>query len=125
MTDIRFLQAYVDFVSPLPLTDIASRIAEVCFGGGEFVGQDEGIWDEIPALRLNRSVLGLDVVLGGGPGTDGGYTLEVSSKDSLGGPLPTDSEGSKAAICDFSSYLAVLLQQIPGVELRDQSAPQR
>jgi hypothetical protein len=117
MPDIVFLQAYVDFVSLLPLTDIACRIAKTCFGGIDFVGENEGIWDEVPALRLERRVLGLEVILGGRPGKEGGYTLQVSSRDPLGGALPVDPEGSKAAICDFSIYLTALVQQIPGVEM--------
>ena len=119
MSHTVFLQAYVDFVSPLPLTYIARRIAETCFGGGEFVGEDEGIWDEVPALRLDRTVLELEVVLGGRPREDGGYTLEVSSSNPLGGTLPDDLEGSKAAVCDFSNYLAALVQQMPEVEIVD------
>ncbi len=120
MPDIVFLQAYGDFESHLTLKDIARRMTETCFGGIEFVGENEGIWDEVPALRLNGGVLGLEVILGGGPGKDGSYTLEVSSREPLGGALPPDPEGSKAAICDFSSYLAALLQQVPGVEIKDQ-----
>lgn len=101
----------------MPLTDIARRIAELCFGGIDFVGESEGIWDEIPALRLNRDVLGLEVTLGGNPGRDGGYTIEVLSREPLGGSLPVDPAASKVATCDFSAYLAAQIQQIPGVEL--------
>lgn len=114
-----FLQAYVDFVSDLPLTVIARQISDICFAGVDFLGENEGIWDEVPALQLARPVLGLEVILGGSPGIDKGYTLQVSSKDALGGVLPTDPEESKSAICDFSNYLAALIQQIPGTEMKD------
>lgn len=118
MADIVLLRAYVDFVSPQPLAELGRRIAEACFGGGNFVGENEGIWDEVPAMRLDREVLGLEVTLGGGPGEAAGYTLEVSSRDPLGGPLPDDPQTSLEVICDFSRYLAALVERIPGVEIR-------
>lgn len=111
------LQAYIDFTTSAPLADTARRIADACLGGLDFIGEDEGIWDEVPALRLNQTILGLEIILGGMPGKDGGYTLQISSAHPLGGDLPIDPEGSKAAICDFSTYVAALVQQIPGVEV--------
>jgi hypothetical protein len=84
----------------------------------EFLGENEGIWDEVPALRLARPILGLEVVIGGSPGIDRGYTVQVSSEDTLGGVLPNDPEESKSAICDFSNYLAALIQKIPGTEMK-------
>lgn len=124
MPEIVYLQAHVDFISTLPLTELARLISATCFAGIGFVGENEGIWDEVPAVRLERDVLGLEVVLGGRPGKDGAYTLEVMSREPLGGALPIDPEGSKAAICEFSNYLSALIQQIPGVEVHNQSAPQ-
>lgn len=118
MPNVAFLTAHVDFASPRSLHEIAREIASVCFGGGEFVGENEGIWDEIPAVRLDRDPLGLEITLGGAPGEAGGYTLEVSSRDPLDGPLPEDPESLLEAICDFSRYLAALVGRIPGVELR-------
>jgi len=116
--NVVLLTARVDFVSPQPLHEVGNEIASVCFGGGEFVGENEGIWDEIPAVRLNRDPLGLEIALGGAPGEAGGYTLEVSSRDPLGGPLPEDPASILEAICDFSKYLAALVARIPGVEIR-------
>lgn len=120
MPNIVWLRAYVDFVSPQPLHEIGREIARVCFGGGEFVGENEGIWDEIPAVRLDRNPLGLEVTLGGAQVDGGGYTytLQVSSRDPLGGPLPQGPESNLEAICDFSQYLAALVERIPGVEIR-------
>jgi hypothetical protein len=112
------LRARVDFVSPQSLHEVGNEIASVCFGSGEFVGENEGIWDEIPAVRLDRDPLGLEITLGGAPGEAGSYTLEVSSRNPLGGPLPEDPESLLEAICDFSRYLAALVGRIPGVELR-------
>lgn len=112
-----FLQAYVDFTSDMLLTDVARSISEVCFGGIGFVGENEGIWDEVPALRLDRTILGLEAIVGGRPGADGGYTLQVASKNPLGGSIPVEPEGSKDAICDFSIYVASQIEQIPGVKI--------
>ncbi len=117
MADFVFFQAAVDFVSDSPLKEIGEKVASTCFGGGKFIGENEGIWDEVPAMRLDRHVLGLEIVLGGGPGEDG-YTLEVASKDPLGGELPTDPAESVKLICEFSRYLSGLVATIPDVELR-------
>lgn len=118
MASYIFLQAYVDFVSDLPLSEVARRISDVCFAGVGFE-ESEGIWDEIPAVQLARPLLGLDVIIGGSPGPDKGFTLQVSSKDVLGGVLPIGPDESKSAICDFSKYLAELIQKIPGVTMRE------
>lgn len=122
MADFVFFQASVDFVSDLSLKEVGEKIALACFGGGRFTGEDEGIWDEVPAMRLDRNVLGLEVVLGGSPG-DNGYTLEVASKDPMGGELPTDPAESVKVICEFSRYLSGLLATIPDVELRSFAYP--
>jgi hypothetical protein len=116
--NIVLLRAYVDFVSQQSLHEVGTEIAKACFGGGEFVGETEGIWDEVPAVRLDRNPLGLEITLGGSPGEAGGYTLEVSSRDPLGGPLPEDPESCLEVICDFSRYLAALVERIPGVVVR-------
>jgi hypothetical protein len=117
MSDIVFLQAYVDFRSSDPLADVARKIADACFPGRTFVGQDEGIWDEVPALRLDRIVLGLESIVGGTPGSSGGYTIQVSSRKPYGGDIPTDTKESQASICDFSGYMAGLLKEVDGIEL--------
>jgi hypothetical protein len=72
-------------------------------------------------MRLGRDVLGLEVTLGGAPGENNGYTLEVSSREPLGGELPEDPRASLEVICEFSRYLASLVSKIEGVELRPPS----
>lgn len=117
MSDIVFLQAAVVFKSELDLDELAGLIASVCFCSARFVGRDEHLWDEVPAVRLDRDVLGMEVVLGGHPGVPGGYTLEVASRDPLGGDLPAEPGASRAAICEFSGYLRGLLATIPQISV--------
>jgi hypothetical protein len=72
--------AYVDFTSRRSLHEVALELSRSVFGGIPFVGEGEGIWDEVPALRLAKRFMGLQVELGGSPG-DGGYTLQVEAPD--------------------------------------------
>lgn len=114
MRNIVFIQAHVDFTSDLTLKLLAPRVANVCFGGGEFVSEGTGIWDEVPAVRLKHEPLGLRVVLGGAP--DVGFTLEVESAEALGGKLAVGPE-CVDSIADLSTYLSGLLARIPEVKI--------
>ncbi len=116
MANIVFLQASVDIYSELSLEELGRQVALACFGGGEFVGLDEGIWDEVPAMRLDRCVLGLEVILGGRPGAFG-YTLEVASKNPHGGKLSSDPKKSEESVCEFSLYLSSLVAGLPAVSV--------
>jgi hypothetical protein len=119
MADIVFLQARVDFSSQLSLHEVAQLISTNCFGGIGFTGLNEGIWDEIPAMRLEKPVLGLEVNLGGSAEEAEGYTLEVASNNPYGGVLGQVEGDPAAGVCEFSSYLAGYLKKIPGLEVAD------
>jgi hypothetical protein len=102
--------AFVNFVSDRALDDLASEFSTRLFGGIPFVGRAEGIWDEIPAMRLTARFLGLEVVLGGKAGTDGGYSLEATVVN-----LPPGIASSERT--DLSEYVAYLVGTIRGVQL--------
>ncbi|WP_084736105.1 hypothetical protein [Cystobacter ferrugineus] len=59
MKSLKFPVVYVDFTSPDPLMMLAHKLSEQLFGGIEFIGENSGIWDEVPAVRLARRFLGL------------------------------------------------------------------
>jgi hypothetical protein len=99
----------VDFSCTLPLAEVARAIGDACFGGAAFGGENSGIWDEVPAVKLDRAILGFEVIVGGGP-LDG-YTLTVEALEPAA-PLPSETAASASAICDFSRYLASLLAGI-------------
>jgi hypothetical protein len=102
--------AFVDFVSDRSLEDLATELSIRLFGGIPFVGRDEGIWDEIPALRLKQRFLGLEVVLGGTAGNGGGYSLEA-----LVANMPAGVPATERA--DLSEFLGHLLAEIDGVRV--------
>jgi hypothetical protein len=106
---------FADFSAPLPLREVAKLLSEELFAGVRFTGKDEGIWDEVTAIRLERDFLGLRVVLGGSEVA--GYTLEVDTTMSALGDSPAGVGPSTD--CDVSQFLKVQLAQIPGVTLLD------
>jgi hypothetical protein len=58
--------AFVDFTHPDPLHLLAAKLSQALFAGIGFAGEGEGIWDEVPAMRLERDYLGFrrDAVAG-------------------------------------------------------------
>lgn len=115
MDSLKCIQAYVDFVSPMPLEDLAPQVSDALFGGIAFVGKDEGIWDEVPAMRLANDVMGLRVILGGTAGDDGGFTLEIEPAKFPWDQVPDDA-GSNV-VCDVSEYMKLVVAQIDGVRI--------
>ncbi len=116
MSDLKCPQAYVDFTHADALSVLASKLSERLFGGIPFEGENEGIWDEVPALRLSRDILGLRVEIGGRPGDQGGYTLQVEAVDF---PWESVQPGQEAqAVADLSDFVAHRLRQIDGVRLK-------
>jgi hypothetical protein len=112
--------AYVDFTSERPLQEVAADLSNRVFGGIQFTGQGEGLWDEVPAVRLAKRFMGLQVELGGNPGTDGGYTLQVETPD-----FPwhlVDRARQKEARADLTGFLKHLLADIDGIVLAGTSA---
>jgi hypothetical protein len=113
MTVLLAPSAYVDFTSPNPLQDVAAQLSSELFGGIPFIGLGEGVWDEVPAMRLAQRFMGLQVELGGNPGDDGGYTLQVESPEfpwHLVAP-----GGQKDARVDLTGFLTHQLSAIAGV----------
>jgi len=102
--------AFVNFVSDRTLDDLASEFSARLFGGIPFVGRDEGIWDEIPAVRLSTRFLGFEVILGGKEGATGGYSFEVVVADSV-------SENASTERADLSEYVAYLVGTIFGIQV--------
>jgi len=113
MNSLKSLYAVVDFSAPYTLQEMGHRLSTILFGGIEFTGLDEGILDEIPAMRLDRDFMGLRVVLGGKQET--GYTLEIETTNFPWDQVPTDN--ALSVVCDISGLLAFQLGNIEGVEI--------
>src|SRR5437773_2401491 len=110
------ISAYVDFNHPLPLDGLAQLLSERIFAGIPFTGENTGIWDEVPALRLARDFLGLRVELGGSPDPASGYTLQIEPFDFPWDQISADLE--KECSVDLSDYVRFLLSRVNDVVLR-------
>jgi hypothetical protein len=112
-----YLAAFVHFVSALSLDDVARLLSTRLFGGIPFVGREEYLRDEVPALRLEREVLGLDVVVHGFGG-DEGYTLDVEPHD-----YPwTGNQATAQNQVDLTAYVRSLLVDVAEISLAEQPA---
>jgi hypothetical protein len=112
---MRDFSAFVDFVHPLPLVQLADLLSRSLFGGIRFTGLNEGLWDEVPAMRLEADFLGLRVEFGGAPGEQAGYTLQIEPID-----VPVYGGGNHDGsdqVGDLSWYVGYLLGKLEGVGL--------
>lgn len=105
--------AYVDFTSPNTLESVARELSARVFAGIPFVGLNEGLWDEVPAVRLAQRFMGLEVELGGAPGAEHGYTLQVEAPDFPWERIKRDEQ--PAARVDLTGHLEYLLSGIDGI----------
>ncbi len=67
----------LNFDTSLSLENLGSVISDAMFSGLPFGGRDKNIYDEIPAIFIERELLGLKIVLSGNE--DNGYRLEIQS----------------------------------------------
>ena len=114
MTSLIAPSAYVDFTSKRSLEDIGAELSRRLFAGVPFVGLGEGIWDEVPAMRLAERFMGLQVELGGHAGDDGGYTLQVEVPDF---PWHLVGRGQANARVDLTGFLQHLLTDFEEISL--------
>lgn len=115
MSGAKYLIAFVDFMAPWELQELTQRLSSHMFGGLKFVGLDEGIWDEVPAMRLQSPVLGLQIVVGG-EGGDRGFTMEINTIEYTdGASSPQDSD-----ILDISQFATSQLLTIAGISIKPQ-----
>lgn len=115
MSKLKFIQSFTDISSALSIQALGALLSERIFAGISFVGLDEGILDEIPAMRLDRDFLGLRVILGGRPGKGGGYTLEIELIDFPWSEVPESD--STEVVCDISEVVKRQLRAIDGVDI--------
>lgn len=103
---------YVDFTYPGTLEELSRLLSASLFAGISFVGLGEGIWDEVPAVRLERDFLSLRVEMGGSPET--GFTLQV---EPLRFTFELEDPVGGAAEADLTRYLQFLLGGIEGLRV--------
>ncbi len=79
---------YVLLKSSLPLEEVGQILSDRILGGLKFGGKDLSIHEEIPAIFIQSSILGLEIVLDGNSGyeEDCGYSLSITPyADALNG----------------------------------------
>lgn len=104
--------AFVDFKAVGSISDVAAALSTHLFGAIPFAGDKTGIRDEVPAVRLCSSILGLDVVLHGYGGEDG-FTLEAET--SMPWSLKLQEKGlDDSREVDISTYLGALVSSLDG-----------
>jgi hypothetical protein len=110
-TVARIPQAHVEFEYSGTLHALAHELSTRILGNIRFVGENSGIWDEVPAVRLAARFLGLGIELGG---ENGRFALSMVDTEF---PLQTlTAEQTSKAIVDVSGYVAYVLEQVPGVK---------
>ena len=84
------------------LERVADVLSEKLFARVPFGGSELGLFDEVPALRLEGDFLGLFVAV---HGEKGEYVLLIQ-------PTPKSLRGKKFLDADISNYLAGLVRSI-------------
>ena len=105
------LTCLIKIKSDLPLEDVAEIVSAHLLGGVRFVGRDEHIRDEIPAVYSSEYVLGSRFVLFGEPDEDG-YYLEVSHHQRL---ADLGASQIKESLVDISADVVELLARVGSI----------
>lgn len=105
-----YLVGGVNIQSEKSLDEVAAIVSERLLGGVPFAGNDEGFYDEVPAVYASRQVLGLTVILQGVGGSEG-YFLELYPEN-----FPSsDEQGEAVTTTDITEYLLFLLSGVDGL----------
>jgi len=112
-----YLVAGVEIDSEKSLEEVASLISEHLLGGIPFVGKDEYIYDEVPAVYASHDLIGLRVILQGDEGN--GYFLDIHPKRFPG----TNEASSDYTSGDITDYIILLLSGIEGIRVRKPDYP--
>lgn len=98
------------------LEDTATVISHHIFGGIKFVGRNEYIYDEVPAIYGEKSVFGFRIVLQGHGGEEG-YILELWSHFEARSDFSTERvETTGIRIGDYVKNLLADVKEIQFVE---------
>ena len=102
----------VNIKSALPLEDVAEILSAHLLGGVRFVGRDEHIRDEVPAVYSSEYVLGCRFILLGEP-DDEGYYLQVSHHQRL---ADLSASQIQESLVDISSDVVALLAHVGSIQ---------
>lgn len=107
-----YLTGGISIKSDKSLGAVAEIISQCLLGGVRFVGEDESIYDEVPAVYAEHSVLGLTLILQGHGGEEG-YFLELYPEKF---PADAATKGATTTV-DITEYLVFLLDGVGGISV--------
>jgi len=107
------LTCSVNIKSSLPLEDVATIVSAHLLGGVRFVGRDEHVRDEIPAVYSSDYVLGCRFLLMGEP-DDEGYFLQVSHHQRL---AEVSASKIRQSLVDISADVVELLADLGSIRV--------
>jgi hypothetical protein len=104
---IPYITGGVKFRSDLTLEEVGEILSRELFGGLPFGGKDESIHEEIPAIFIEPTILGLQIILDGYNEEDEDQTFLLSIR-----PLRMSDPHLKRCIIDkqLSSLIIYLLR---------------
>jgi hypothetical protein len=102
----------------MSLEEVGKIISDRVIGGIQFVGRDDYIRDEVPAIYTRSEVFGTRFILMGEP-DDEGYYLEADSQSLVASLSP---EQIKRSLFDLSPLVAHLLVGTEGITLGDSAS---
>lgn len=108
MDKIPFFTGDVVLKSNLSIEEIGEVISRKMFGELKFEGISECIYEEVPAIYIKSSILGLQVIISGysGFGEENGFILEIIQNNFI-----NNSDKVKREECKLDRYLYLLLKK--------------
>ena len=110
-----YLTCGLSFLSEKSLEAVAEVISSKLIGGILFVGKDEFIYDQVPAVYAKHLVLGLRVILQGFGGEEG-YHLEMYPRN-----FPSENKAvdlkQESKVEDITQYIAFLLKDVEEIRI--------
>ncbi|NTU21992.1 hypothetical protein HPY28_16830 [Brevibacillus sp. HB1.2] len=109
---------YPYFTCSLPIASeediygVANIISEKLVGGITFGGLEDYIYEEVPTVYINKSILGLEFVIQG-YGGEKGYIVEVHSH-----PGNDEPDNVNEVEIDITCYVASLLEGTEKIKIK-------
>jgi hypothetical protein len=96
--------------SNLTLEEVANKISSSLFGGLAFTYGKHSIWEEIPSMYIEHSIMG-GLVIVGGYGGDEGFVLSIQPYAEFGRYLYANNLKVRAVKIELDYHLYHLLKQ--------------
>lgn len=101
---VPFIVGAVALKSDLSIEEVGEKIAEKLFGSLKFIGKEEEIYEEVPAVYIAPNILGLRIILQGYSG------MEDANGFSLGIHPAKTFKNVEMKECKLDGFLTLLLK---------------